>query len=199
MANSRIARRPRPHALAFGRCSGSSGAFRPTGARPDPGRGDRFGAGHGNRQRRQRYARRQRSHDVVGVDINPHAVAAAIRNAERNHVADRTTFFENDVFERVDGPRRGPGGRPRGTAGPPLMPPSPPHASATGREYPSRRAQLLEPYRERSCRETTGTRQGGPDVWLQAVAQGTDVSRRSLGTRGWPSVCPQTHGPAGSR
>ena len=44
-----------------------------------------------------------RSHDVVGVDINPHAVAAAIRNAERNHVADRTTFFASDVFERVDG------------------------------------------------------------------------------------------------
>jgi release factor glutamine methyltransferase len=44
-----------------------------------------------------------RSHDVVGVDINPQAVAAAIRNAERNHVADRTTFFESDVFERVDG------------------------------------------------------------------------------------------------
>lgn len=45
----------------------------------------------------------RRSHRVVGVDINPHAVAAAIRNAERNHVADRTTFFVSDVFERVDG------------------------------------------------------------------------------------------------
>jgi release factor glutamine methyltransferase len=44
-----------------------------------------------------------RSRDVVGVDTNPHAVAAAIRNAERNHVADRTTFFESDVFERVEG------------------------------------------------------------------------------------------------
>jgi release factor glutamine methyltransferase len=44
-----------------------------------------------------------RSRAVVGVDINPHAVAAAIGNAERNHVADRTTFFESDVFERVDG------------------------------------------------------------------------------------------------
>jgi release factor glutamine methyltransferase len=44
-----------------------------------------------------------RSHDVVGVDVNPHAVAAAIRNAERNHVAGRTTFFESDVFAQVDG------------------------------------------------------------------------------------------------
>ncbi|HWC01151.1 MAG TPA: methyltransferase [Methylomirabilota bacterium] len=44
-----------------------------------------------------------RSHDVVGVDINPHAVAAAGRNAERNHVADRTAFFESDLFERVEG------------------------------------------------------------------------------------------------
>jgi release factor glutamine methyltransferase len=45
----------------------------------------------------------RRSRHVIGVDINPHAVAAAIRNAVRNHVADRTTFFESDVFERVDG------------------------------------------------------------------------------------------------
>jgi release factor glutamine methyltransferase len=45
----------------------------------------------------------RRSHDVAGVDVNPHAVAAAIRNAARNHVADRTTFFESDLFERVDG------------------------------------------------------------------------------------------------
>ena len=37
------------------------------------------------------------------MDINPHAIAAAIRNAERNHVADRTTFFESDVFAQVDG------------------------------------------------------------------------------------------------
>ena len=44
-----------------------------------------------------------RSHDVVGVDINPHAVAAATRNAERNNVAGRTRFYESDVFERVDG------------------------------------------------------------------------------------------------
>ena len=34
-----------------------------------------------------------RAQDVVGVDINPHAVTAAQRNAERNHVAHRTTFF----------------------------------------------------------------------------------------------------------
>jgi release factor glutamine methyltransferase len=40
-----------------------------------------------------------RSHDVVGVDVNPHAVAAAIRNAERNHVTNRTTVFESAVFE----------------------------------------------------------------------------------------------------
>jgi release factor glutamine methyltransferase len=44
-----------------------------------------------------------RSHDVVGVDVNPHAVAAAIHNAERNHVADRIRFFQSDVFDRVDG------------------------------------------------------------------------------------------------
>ncbi len=44
-----------------------------------------------------------RSHDVVGVDINPSAIAAAIANAERNGVAERTTFFQSDVFERVDG------------------------------------------------------------------------------------------------
>ena len=44
-----------------------------------------------------------RSHDVVGVDINPHAVAAAIRNAERNHVSGRTRFLESDVFAQVDG------------------------------------------------------------------------------------------------
>jgi release factor glutamine methyltransferase len=45
----------------------------------------------------------RRSRDVVGVDINPNAVVAAISNAERNHVADRTRFLESDVFDRVDG------------------------------------------------------------------------------------------------
>jgi release factor glutamine methyltransferase len=44
-----------------------------------------------------------RARDVVGVDINPHAVAAAVRNAQRNQVADRTRFFESDLFDRVDG------------------------------------------------------------------------------------------------
>src|SRR5262245_47480881 len=43
------------------------------------------------------------SHDVIGVDITPHAVVAAIRNAEYNQVADRATFFESDLFERIDG------------------------------------------------------------------------------------------------
>jgi release factor glutamine methyltransferase len=41
--------------------------------------------------------------DVLGVDINPHAIPAAIANAERNGVADRTTFRESDVFDAVDG------------------------------------------------------------------------------------------------
>ncbi len=44
-----------------------------------------------------------RSHDVVGVDLNPHAVAAAMANAKRNGVADRTQFYLSDVFDRVDG------------------------------------------------------------------------------------------------
>lgn len=44
-----------------------------------------------------------RSRGVVGVDVNPHAVAAAIANAERNGVAERTRFFESDVFEAVEG------------------------------------------------------------------------------------------------
>ncbi len=44
-----------------------------------------------------------RSADVLGVDVNPHAVAAAAANAERNGVADRTTFRESDVFAAVDG------------------------------------------------------------------------------------------------
>jgi release factor glutamine methyltransferase len=44
-----------------------------------------------------------RSTEVVAVDINPAAVAAAIGNAERNGVADRITFRESDVFSAVDG------------------------------------------------------------------------------------------------
>ncbi|MPZ85479.1 MAG: methyltransferase [Actinophytocola sp.] len=41
--------------------------------------------------------------DVLGVDINPHAVEAAVANAARNDVADRVTFRESDVFGAVDG------------------------------------------------------------------------------------------------
>ncbi|HEX2132157.1 MAG TPA: methyltransferase [Actinophytocola sp.] len=44
-----------------------------------------------------------RSTDVLGVDINPAAVASAVANAERNGVADRTTFRDSDVFSTVDG------------------------------------------------------------------------------------------------
>jgi release factor glutamine methyltransferase len=44
-----------------------------------------------------------RSTEVVAVDINPAAVAAATANAERNGVADRITFLESDVFSAVDG------------------------------------------------------------------------------------------------
>jgi release factor glutamine methyltransferase len=44
-----------------------------------------------------------RSTDVLGVDINPAAVASAVVNAERNGVADRTTFRESDVFGAVEG------------------------------------------------------------------------------------------------
>jgi len=44
-----------------------------------------------------------RAVDVTGVDVNPSAVAAARRNAERSGVAERTRFREGDVFERVDG------------------------------------------------------------------------------------------------
>jgi release factor glutamine methyltransferase len=40
---------------------------------------------------------------VVGVDVNPLAVAAAESNAERNGVAERTTFLESDLFEAVQG------------------------------------------------------------------------------------------------
>ena len=44
-----------------------------------------------------------RSSDVVAVDINPKAVAAAAANANLNQVADRIRFLESDVFESVDG------------------------------------------------------------------------------------------------
>lgn len=44
-----------------------------------------------------------RSEQVVGVDINPHAVSAAVANAERNGVAGRARFFQGDVFGAVDG------------------------------------------------------------------------------------------------
>ncbi len=44
-----------------------------------------------------------RSTDVLAVDLNPAAVAAAAANAERNGVADRITFRESDVFSAVDG------------------------------------------------------------------------------------------------
>ena len=44
-----------------------------------------------------------RSHEVIGVDINPHAVAAATANADRNGVAARTRFAMSDLFDAVDG------------------------------------------------------------------------------------------------
>lgn len=43
------------------------------------------------------------SSDVVGVDINPDAVECASANARRNGVESHTSFFESDVFSRVDG------------------------------------------------------------------------------------------------
>jgi release factor glutamine methyltransferase len=43
------------------------------------------------------------SRDVVAVDINPKAVAAAAANAVRNGVGDRVRVFESDVFDAVDG------------------------------------------------------------------------------------------------
>ena len=43
------------------------------------------------------------SADVVGVDINPYAIAAAQKNADINGVASRIKFYESDVFKRVDG------------------------------------------------------------------------------------------------
>ena len=44
-----------------------------------------------------------RARQVVAVDINPHAVAAARDNAARNGVADRVDVRLSDVFEAVDG------------------------------------------------------------------------------------------------
>jgi release factor glutamine methyltransferase len=41
--------------------------------------------------------------DVLAVDINPHAVAAARANAERNGVADRVEVRRSDVYSAVDG------------------------------------------------------------------------------------------------
>lgn len=40
---------------------------------------------------------------VVGVDVNPAAVEAALANAERNRVGARTTFLHGDLFAPVDG------------------------------------------------------------------------------------------------
>lgn len=45
----------------------------------------------------------RRAREVVGVDINPHAVAAATDNARRNGVAGNTTFVEGDLFDVVTG------------------------------------------------------------------------------------------------
>ena len=44
-----------------------------------------------------------RTREVVGVDINPEAVAAAVANAKRNTLAGRTSFFTSDLFDEVDG------------------------------------------------------------------------------------------------
>lgn len=44
-----------------------------------------------------------KSSDVVAVDINPKAVAAAAANAARNGMAERITFLVSDVFSAVDG------------------------------------------------------------------------------------------------
>ena len=45
----------------------------------------------------------KRSPEVVAVDINPKAVAAASANAVLNGVADRIVFAVSDVFDAVDG------------------------------------------------------------------------------------------------
>jgi release factor glutamine methyltransferase len=44
-----------------------------------------------------------RSTDVTAVDTNPHALAAAKANAERNGVADRVHVHHSDVFSDVSG------------------------------------------------------------------------------------------------
>jgi release factor glutamine methyltransferase len=41
--------------------------------------------------------------EVVAVDVNPYAIAAAQDNAARNGVAERVTVRASDVFEAVDG------------------------------------------------------------------------------------------------
>lgn len=41
--------------------------------------------------------------EVVGVDVNACAVAAAADNAERNGLSDRTNFVQGDLFAAVDG------------------------------------------------------------------------------------------------
>lgn len=41
--------------------------------------------------------------DVVAVDINPHAVAAARANAALNAAADRLVVVEGDLFDAVEG------------------------------------------------------------------------------------------------
>jgi release factor glutamine methyltransferase len=41
--------------------------------------------------------------EVVAVDINPHALAAAQDNAARNGVADRIEVSHSDVYSNVDG------------------------------------------------------------------------------------------------
>jgi release factor glutamine methyltransferase len=41
--------------------------------------------------------------EVVGVDVNPAAVRAAVANAERNGVSARTTFVRGDLFDPVAG------------------------------------------------------------------------------------------------
>jgi release factor glutamine methyltransferase len=44
-----------------------------------------------------------KSSDVMGVDVNPSAIASATANAAHNGVADRTTFLMSDVFDAVQG------------------------------------------------------------------------------------------------
>lgn len=46
--------------------------------------------------------------DVLAVDINPEAVAAASENAARNLVSQRVETRESDVFAALDGERDGP-------------------------------------------------------------------------------------------